>query len=288
MANSVVVLDSLIVIPKFDSLVLSTSYEMFSVFSDCKSINLSSLRSIEHSNGLSIKAVPVSNLSVATSSKNLRLIWMIKNLLEHSRFKETHNSGVGNDIPDDAWTIVWRWDSLGISFVYFDIGNSTSVFFEWAFHDLSLPSNSPDSNFTFHTTRDNLLAIRCSWNRCNSVVVSIVDSIEKFSWLRKERSDLTIIPSRKDRFSITGEENAVAFKSWDFDSQKFLSSFCVPDSDIVQGAGGEKLRVAAWESNVINSFIMACVSQLWSNIICVAPINCSFWSSTEEVCWISC
>ena len=102
MANSVVVLDSLIVIPKFNSLVLSTGNEMFSVFSDSKSINLSGLRSIEHSNGLSIKAVPVSNLSVATSSKNLRLIRMIKNLLEHCRLKETHNSGVSNDIPDDA------------------------------------------------------------------------------------------------------------------------------------------------------------------------------------------
>jgi len=79
----------------------------------------------------------------------------------------------------------------------------------------------------------------------------------------------------------------VAFKSWDFDSQKFLSSFCVPDSDIVQGAGGEKLRVAAWESNVINSFIMACVSQFWGDLISVAPVDGSLGSTAEEMGLIS-
>ena len=106
--------------------------------------------------------------------------------------------------------------------------------------------------------------------------MSVVDSVQKFSRLRKERSDLTVVPTGKDGFTITGEENAVAFKSWDFDSQEFLSGFGVPDSDVVQGAGSEELGVATWESNVVDSFIMAGVSQLWSNIICVAPIDCGF------------
>jgi hypothetical protein len=172
---------------------------------------------------------------------------------------------------------------LSISFVNFDIRNSTSVFFERTFHDLSLSSNSPDSNFSFHTTGYNLLAIGCSRNRSDSVVVCVVDGVQEFTRLRKERSDLTIVPSGENGFTIIREEDAVAFKSWDFDSEKLLSGLGVPDSDVVQRAGGEELRVTAWEADVINSFIMASVSQFWADIIGVAPVNSGLGSSAEEV-----
>jgi hypothetical protein len=118
------------------------------------------------------------------------------------------------------------------------------------------------------------------------MVVSIVDSVKEFTRLWEERSDFTIVPTGEDRFTIAREEDAVAFKSWDFDSKKFLSGFGVPDSDVVQGAGGEELRVTAWEADVINSFIMACVSQFWADIIGVAPVDSGLGCSAEEVCGI--
>jgi len=119
------------------------------------------------------------------------------------------------------------------------------------------------------------------------MVVSIVDSVKEFTRLWEERSDFTIVPTGEDRFTIAREEDAVAFKSWDFDSKKFLSGFGVPDSDVVQGAGGEELRVTTWESNIVNSFIMACVSQFWGDVIGIAPVDGSFGSSTEEVSRVS-
>jgi len=119
------------------------------------------------------------------------------------------------------------------------------------------------------------------------VVVSIVDCEQKFSWLWKESSDLTIVPSRKDWFTIRLEENAVAFKSGNFNSEKFLSGLGVPDSDIVQRGGSEEFRVASRESNVVDSFIMACVSQFWGDLISVAPVDGSLGSTAEEMGLIS-
>ena len=115
------------------------------------------------------------------------------------------------------------------------------------------------------------------------MVVSIVNGVQKFSRLRKERSDFTIVPTREDRFTVAGEEDTVAFESWDFDSQEFLSSFGVPNSNVIQRAGSEELRVTTWEANIINSFVMASVSQFWSDIIGVTPVDSSFGCSAEEV-----
>ena len=76
-----------------------------------------------------------------------------------------------------------------------DVCNSSSVFFEGSFHDLSLMADLPDSNFTLHTSGNNSLAVIGWHERCNSVVVSVVDGIEEFSRLGQEGSDLTIVPA---------------------------------------------------------------------------------------------
>lgn len=75
---------------------------MLACFSDSQGVDFTSFRAVKHSDGLSIKAVPVSDLSVATSGEDLRLIWMIENLLEHGGLEEAHDSGVVDDIPDNA------------------------------------------------------------------------------------------------------------------------------------------------------------------------------------------
>jgi len=65
------------------------------------------------------------------------------------------------------------------------------------------------------------------------VVVSIVDSVEELSGLWQEGSDLAIAPTRQDALAVSHELNGVAFKAWNFDSQQFLASVGIPDTDIV-------------------------------------------------------
>ena len=81
--NTSVVANTLIVVPYLHSLVLTTGDEVLSSLSDSKSVDFSSLGSIKHSNGLTIEAVPVSDLSVAAGGEHLRLIRVVKYLLEH-------------------------------------------------------------------------------------------------------------------------------------------------------------------------------------------------------------
>jgi hypothetical protein len=70
---------------------------------------------------------------------------------------------------------------LGVFLVNLDIRNSASVLLERSLHDLGLSSDSPDSNFSLHTSGDDLLAIAGSGNRGDTVVVGIVDGEEESS-----------------------------------------------------------------------------------------------------------
>ena len=218
MSNTSEVADSLIVVPEFDSLVLASRNEMLTSFSDSQGIDFSSFGSIKHSDGLTIEAIPVSDLSVWASGQNLRFIWVVEDLLEHGWLEQAHNSGVVDDIPDNAWTIIGCWNGLGVLLVDFDVWDSTSVFLKWALHDLSLSTNSPHSDFTFHTSGDNLLAVAGSSNSSNTVIMGIVDGEEQFTWLWEESSNLTIIPTREDAFAIGRELDAEALESRNFNS----------------------------------------------------------------------
>lgn len=63
-ADTLEVADALIVIPYLNPLVLTAGHEVLSLLSNCKSVDLAGFGAIEHSNGLSIEAVPVGDLSV--------------------------------------------------------------------------------------------------------------------------------------------------------------------------------------------------------------------------------
>ena len=69
------------------------------------------------------------------------------------------------------------------------------------------------------------------------------------------------------------EEDTVALKSWDLDTEELLSGGGVPHTDIVDRASSEKLRVTIWEHDVIDSLIMASVSQFWVDRVGVAPVD---------------
>ena len=65
------------------------------------------------------------------------------------------------------------------------------------------------------------------------MVVGIVDGEEKFSRLWQESSYLSVIPSRENALAIPREEEAIALKARDLDSQELLPCLGVPHSDIV-------------------------------------------------------
>ena len=46
---------------------------------------------------------------------------MVENLLEHCGFKQAHNSGVVDDVPDDGGTIIRRGNGLGVVLVDSDV-----------------------------------------------------------------------------------------------------------------------------------------------------------------------
>jgi hypothetical protein len=115
------------------------------------------------------------------------------------------------------------------------------------------------------------------------VVVCVVDCVEELSRLGQEGSDLTIIPTGDDGLSITGEVDTVAVEAWNLNSEEFLSSLGVPDSNVIQRAGGKEFRVACGEGNVVDLLVVASVSELWVNAVGVAPVDGGLGGSAEEV-----
>ena len=75
---------------------------MFTLLHDGKSVQFSGLGAVKHTDGLTIEAVPVGDLAVRSSGEELRLIWVVDDLLEHGGFKEALDPDVLNDVPDDA------------------------------------------------------------------------------------------------------------------------------------------------------------------------------------------
>lgn len=63
-------------------------------------------------------------------------------------------------------------------------------------HDLSLVTDLPNANLAFHTTRDNPSAVVCGSKSGYTVIVRVVDGVEKAARLRSKGTDLTIVPPR--------------------------------------------------------------------------------------------
>ena len=79
---------------------------MLTLGEDCKCVELASLGAIEHADGLTVVAVPVGNLAIGASSQELRLIWVVDDLLEHGRLEEAHDAVSRDDIPNDARAVI--------------------------------------------------------------------------------------------------------------------------------------------------------------------------------------
>ena len=172
---------------------------------------------------------------------------------------------------------------MGVVVIDLDVGDSASVLLERGLHDLGLVADLPDSDLALHASGDDALAVVGGLERGDSVVVSVVDGIEKLARLWQESPDLSVVPAREDRLSIGHEFDGVALESWNLDSEELLSGLGVPNADVVDRGSGEELRVAAWEGDVVNALAVAGVSQLWGNAVGVAPVDGGLGCSCEEV-----
>jgi len=119
------------------------------------------------------------------------------------------------------------------------------------------------------------------------MVVRIVDGVEKLAGLGKESTDLTVIPSRDDALSVGHEAGAEALKAGNLNTEKLLARSGVPNTDVVERASGEQLRVPGGERDVVNALIMASVSEFGSNIVGVAPVDSGLVGSGEAVSGVS-
>lgn len=262
MALSFVITNALIVIVNSQLSVLAAWEEMLSLSCQVNCVQLF-LWAFNRSDDCAIVLFPVSDLSVGTSCQNLIFFVVKKGLLESCWFEQAKESCVIFQVPNNTWSVTACWNSLWVVFVDLDWPNTASVFFQWGFHDLSLLGDSPNSDLTFSTAWNDSVAIcSCSYRRA-SVIMSVIDDVKQFTRLGQEGSDLTITPSWDDWLSIMHEKYAVALKAWDLNSQEFLSVFGIPDSDFVDRGCSKNVREALRESNVVNSFVVASVSQFW-------------------------
>lgn len=172
---------------------------------------------------------------------------------------------------------------MGVVLVDSNFVNTATVFLEGAFHNLGLARDSPDTNLTFLTTGNDSLAV-VGWHKSsNSVVVGIVDSVEQLTRLGEEGTDLAIGPTRDNALSVSHEGHSIALESRNLNTEEFLASKGVPDTNVVLGASGEKLGEASGEGNSVNLFVVASVTELGADLISVAPVEGGFGSTSEEV-----
>ena len=106
MTNALVVVNAVIVIPKLDDLVIAGGDEVLALGVDGERVELASLGTVEHADGLTIVAVPVGDLAIGARSQELGLIWVVDDLLEHSRLEEAHDTVRINDVPNDARAVI--------------------------------------------------------------------------------------------------------------------------------------------------------------------------------------
>ena len=152
---------------------------MLTLSKDGKGVKLMGVRAVEHADGLTIIAVPVGNLAIRAGSQELRLVWVVHDLFEHGRFEEAHDTVGGNNVPNNARSVIRSGNSLGIGGVDANIRDTTTVLLKGGLHDLSLVADLPDTDLTLHTSRDDASAVVGGSKGSDSVVVSVIHGVQQ-------------------------------------------------------------------------------------------------------------
>jgi hypothetical protein len=154
------VADSLIIIPDLQPSILSSRNKVLSFMSNIQGIEFT-IRALDRTDNLPIEFLPISNLSIRSSSKNLVLFGVENSLFEGSRLEQAEKPCSTLKIPYNARSITASTHGLRIVLTYLDTPDSASMLLHRGLHDLSLLADSPDTNFTLSTSRNNSFSVSC-------------------------------------------------------------------------------------------------------------------------------
>ena len=182
MSFALVIADSFIIVVNSKLSVLATWDKMLSFWCQINTIKFL-LWSLKWSDNSSIVLLPISDFPVRSSRQNLILFRIEQGLLEGSALKQTQNSSMWFQVPNNARAISTSWHCLTVVLIDLNRPYSTPVFLKRGLHNLSLLSYFPDSDLPLGTSRDNSASIASSTDWSTSVIVSVIYNIEKFSWL---------------------------------------------------------------------------------------------------------
>ena len=148
MSFSFEVANALIVVPNLQNAVLSSRDEMLAFSRDVQRIEFV-LRPFDGPDYLSVVFLPVGDLSIGASCKNLVLFVVQNGLLECSRLEKAEHSRSALQVPNNAGTVTTCANGLIVVTSYLDGPNPTSVFLHGGLHNLSLLCDFPYSDFSF-------------------------------------------------------------------------------------------------------------------------------------------
>ena len=191
---------------------------------------------------------------------------MVNKLFEHGVRKHASKTSKRLDVPNNTRSIRACWNSPIIQTVHLNTPDSSPVLLERRLHHLALLVDFPNANFAIHSARYQFLTVRSTCDRSDPVDMGVCDAIKQFAWLRKESADFAVVPAGIDRFPVSHESNAEAFKVRNMDAKHFLSRFGVPDANVVFGAGPENFWVVAellyliLQKNILFSFILQLIN----------------------------
>jgi hypothetical protein len=160
MPLSLKIADSLIIIPDLQPSILSSRNKVLSFMSNIQGIEFT-IRALDRTDNLPIEFLPISNLSIRSSSKNLVLFGVENSLFEGSRLEQAEKPCSTLKIPYNARSITASTHGLRIVLTYLDTPDSASMLLHRSLHDLSLLADSPDTNFTLSTSRNNSFSVSC-------------------------------------------------------------------------------------------------------------------------------
>ena len=172
---------------------------------------------------------------------------------------------------------------MAISGVDPDIAHTAAVLLQRSLHDLRLHADLPNADLALHATGNDARAV-ISGSKCgNTVVMRVVNSVQEFTALRKESTDLTIIPTGEDAAAVVHELDSEALEAWHLDTEELLAGGHVPDTDVVDRAGREQVGVAGRERDIVDALVMASVPELGRERVRVSPVDGGLGAAGEEV-----
>ena len=99
----------------------------------------------------------------------------------------------------------------------------------------------------------------------------------------QEGADLAVRPAGQNAAAVVHELDGEALEAWDLDAEELLPGLGVPDSDVVDRARREQVRVAGGERDVVNALEVAGVPELGGDAVRVAPVDGGLGGAGEEV-----